>query len=231
VHKLIVLYPAPEDPAAFEDYYRNTHLPLAKKLPGTLAQRFTLSVDAAEGESPYFAIFEADFIDKAAMIAAGRSIASSVRERIHSGRQATGDPIPDAKHPPGVGSPMWRTGQTARSVSPRYRTRRGEPLVVVAPQGYRTGTGATAEKTSAVRVDVSEVSGRAAKRRARIAGLRRTDRVPTDLIMNSQIKHRQIDLMGVSAREQEIAHQMIERELKRQEKRLLKARAKQSIAR
>ncbi len=70
MHKLIVLYPAPENPAAFEEYYRNTHLPLAKKLPGTLAQRFTLSVDAAEGESPYFAIFEADFVDKAAMIAA-----------------------------------------------------------------------------------------------------------------------------------------------------------------
>ncbi|MDX2376346.1 EthD family reductase [Microbacterium sp. LRZ72] len=70
MHKLIVLYPPPTDPAAFEEYYRSTHLALAKQLPGTLGQRFTLSVDAAEGESPYFAIFEADFVDKEAMVAA-----------------------------------------------------------------------------------------------------------------------------------------------------------------
>ena len=34
MHKLVVLYPHPADPAAFESYYRTTHLPLASRLPG-----------------------------------------------------------------------------------------------------------------------------------------------------------------------------------------------------
>ncbi|MCA1439995.1 EthD family reductase [Ensifer sp. IC4062] len=32
--KLLVLYKMPKDPAAFDRYYRSTHIPLAKKLPG-----------------------------------------------------------------------------------------------------------------------------------------------------------------------------------------------------
>ena len=34
VAKLVVLYGHPEDPAAFDSYYENTHIPLAKKVPG-----------------------------------------------------------------------------------------------------------------------------------------------------------------------------------------------------
>jgi uncharacterized protein (TIGR02118 family) len=33
VVKIIVLYGPPTDPAAFEDYYANTHVPLAAKTP------------------------------------------------------------------------------------------------------------------------------------------------------------------------------------------------------
>ena len=70
MHKVTVLYPHPEDPQAFEKYYREVHLPLAKKLPGMLDHRFTLNVDAGGQESPYFAIFEADFETKEAYEAA-----------------------------------------------------------------------------------------------------------------------------------------------------------------
>jgi uncharacterized protein (TIGR02118 family) len=31
---LVVIYKTPTDPAAFDDYYTATHIPLAKKLPG-----------------------------------------------------------------------------------------------------------------------------------------------------------------------------------------------------
>ncbi len=31
---LVVLYKTPTDPAAFDKYYAETHIPLAKKLPG-----------------------------------------------------------------------------------------------------------------------------------------------------------------------------------------------------
>jgi uncharacterized protein (TIGR02118 family) len=34
MHVLIALYRAPEDRAAFEDHYRNTHTPLAKQMAG-----------------------------------------------------------------------------------------------------------------------------------------------------------------------------------------------------
>lgn len=61
MHKLVVLYPPPADPAHFENHYRNVHLPLASKLPGVLEARFSLTVNAAENPSPYFAVFEADF--------------------------------------------------------------------------------------------------------------------------------------------------------------------------
>lgn len=34
--RLIVLYKTPADPAAFERYYVDTHVPIAKKIPGLL---------------------------------------------------------------------------------------------------------------------------------------------------------------------------------------------------
>jgi uncharacterized protein (TIGR02118 family) len=63
MHKLVVLYPKPADPEHFRDYYVNTHLPLAAKIPGVLAWRYSFEVRAIPGESPYFAVFEADFPD------------------------------------------------------------------------------------------------------------------------------------------------------------------------
>jgi uncharacterized protein (TIGR02118 family) len=70
MHKLVVLYPKPEDPQRFREYYLNTHLPLAAQLPGMLAWRYSLAVGAPDGDPPYFAVFEADFADAAAMDAA-----------------------------------------------------------------------------------------------------------------------------------------------------------------
>jgi uncharacterized protein (TIGR02118 family) len=34
VHRLVVSYGTPEDPGAFDDYYRDTHTPLAMTMPG-----------------------------------------------------------------------------------------------------------------------------------------------------------------------------------------------------
>jgi uncharacterized protein (TIGR02118 family) len=70
MHKMIVLYPAPADPDHFREYYVSTHIPLVAKLPGILAWRYSFDVKSAPGETPYFAIFEADFADAAAMGAA-----------------------------------------------------------------------------------------------------------------------------------------------------------------
>ena len=39
--KLIATYQQPKDPAAFDHYYFNTHVPLAKKIPGLLSYEIT----------------------------------------------------------------------------------------------------------------------------------------------------------------------------------------------
>ncbi|MFC7405621.1 EthD family reductase [Georgenia alba] len=69
MHKVLVLYPPPADPAAFEQHYRDVHLPLVRKLPDMLAHRFTLAVRSQEEPSPYFAVFEADFPDEETYVA------------------------------------------------------------------------------------------------------------------------------------------------------------------
>jgi uncharacterized protein (TIGR02118 family) len=73
MHRLIVLYPPPTDPDHFRTYYEETHLKLAEKLPGLRGYRYGFDVAAAEGESPYFCVFEADFDDAAALSAASES--------------------------------------------------------------------------------------------------------------------------------------------------------------
>ncbi|WP_282778031.1 MULTISPECIES: EthD family reductase [unclassified Nocardia] len=73
MHKLVVLYPKPVDPDHFRDYYVTNHLPLATKMPGLLAWRYSFDVAATNGAAPYFAVFEADFADAAALAAASAS--------------------------------------------------------------------------------------------------------------------------------------------------------------
>lgn len=61
MHRVLVLYGTPEDPAAFKDYYVNTHLPLASALPGLRSMRYGFDLSAPDGPAPYFCVFEAEF--------------------------------------------------------------------------------------------------------------------------------------------------------------------------
>ena len=57
--KLTVLYGHPEDPAAFEEHYANTHLPLVDEVPDL--QRFEAGKVVGTpdgGEPPYYRIAE-----------------------------------------------------------------------------------------------------------------------------------------------------------------------------
>jgi uncharacterized protein (TIGR02118 family) len=85
MYKLLVLYPEPADRAEFINYYESTHLPLASKLPGLRAWRYTTEVaPQADGSaSPYFALFEAEFDDVTAFREAmsspeGQAVAADV---------------------------------------------------------------------------------------------------------------------------------------------------------
>ena len=70
MHKIVVLYPPQPDPAAFKAYYIETHIPLARKLPGLQALRYSFDVQGVAGDPPYFCVFEAEFEDGAALGAA-----------------------------------------------------------------------------------------------------------------------------------------------------------------
>ena len=61
MHKLLVLYPEPTDPDHFRDYYVSKHLPLVARMPGLLAFRYSFEVTATQGQTPYFAVFEAEW--------------------------------------------------------------------------------------------------------------------------------------------------------------------------
>ena len=83
MHKLVVLYPKPADPDHFREYYVTNHLPLVMRMPGLLAWRYSFDVEATQGQTPYFAVFEAEFADAAAMTAAraspqGQQVAADV---------------------------------------------------------------------------------------------------------------------------------------------------------
>jgi uncharacterized protein (TIGR02118 family) len=83
VHKIVVLYPPQPDPEGFKAYYVNTHIPLARKLPGLLALRYSFGVQGVGGNAPYFCVFEAEFRDGAALGAAmgspeGQAVAADV---------------------------------------------------------------------------------------------------------------------------------------------------------
>ena len=70
VHRLVVSYGQPEDPAAFDAYYRDTHTPLATSLPGLV--RLTTGAPQAMDPShatPYL-VAELDFESEKEMGAA-----------------------------------------------------------------------------------------------------------------------------------------------------------------
>ncbi|KAA9150852.1 EthD family reductase [Amycolatopsis acidicola] len=92
MYRMTVLYPPPTDPDHFREYYVNTHLPLAARLPGLRAMRYSLDVSGAGAESPYFAIFEGEFDSAEAMAAAmsspeGKAVAADVPNYASGGAQ------------------------------------------------------------------------------------------------------------------------------------------------
>lgn len=74
MHRLLVLYHPPKDPAHFKRYFEGTHLKLVARLPGLRASRYSFGVKRLDGsEAPFFCVFEADFDSEAAALAAMQS--------------------------------------------------------------------------------------------------------------------------------------------------------------
>ncbi len=83
--QIIALYGEPDDADAFQQYYRTTHMPLAKQLPGLI--RYELSsgvVSDFGGGSPYFMVAPLTFSAKkdihAAMVSEiGEAVAADLK--------------------------------------------------------------------------------------------------------------------------------------------------------
>ncbi len=69
---LTILYGHPEDPAAFEDYYANRHLPWATKtMPGVQAAQLRRVLGAPGGDPPaYYRLAEMTWADQESLQAA-----------------------------------------------------------------------------------------------------------------------------------------------------------------
>src|SRR5512142_3069065 len=71
--KLIALYRKPTDPAAFDEAYFETHIPLVKKIPNLRRVAVTRITGAPRGEPEFYLMAEMFFDDQAAMDAAMKS--------------------------------------------------------------------------------------------------------------------------------------------------------------
>ena len=78
--KLIVVYRIPRDPAEFDRYYAQVHIPLAKKIPGLRRLEVTRVTGAPSGASDLYLIAELYFDNAAAREAALASNEAKVTE-------------------------------------------------------------------------------------------------------------------------------------------------------
>ncbi len=71
--QFIVMYRQPVDPAAFDDAYWNTHVPLAKQIPNLRALKVSKFWPGKDGPAKYYQMAVLEFADKDAFKAAMRS--------------------------------------------------------------------------------------------------------------------------------------------------------------
>ncbi|MBM7365488.1 EthD family reductase [Gordonia hydrophobica] len=83
MYRLTVLYNQPTDPAAFDEYYTSTHMPLAAKLPGLRSVAVSKG-DTLDGSTPdVYQVAELYFDSKQELMASlssdeGRAVSADV---------------------------------------------------------------------------------------------------------------------------------------------------------
>lgn len=68
--RFLVVYETPADPAAFDQHYRDFHIPLAKKLPGLRQYTISRNTIPIRGGEAFYLVAELDWDDMDAMQAA-----------------------------------------------------------------------------------------------------------------------------------------------------------------
>ncbi|MEV4124276.1 EthD family reductase [Nocardia sp. NPDC049707] len=66
-YEIAVCYGRPDDPAAFDDYYVASHIPLAIAVPGLAGFSWSKCTSLDGGEPPYYAIAHLAFETEAAL--------------------------------------------------------------------------------------------------------------------------------------------------------------------
>ena len=59
--KLVVMYPKPNDPAHFQKFYRDVHIPLVEKMPGIRSYSYGYPAGPDGREGAFFCFFIATF--------------------------------------------------------------------------------------------------------------------------------------------------------------------------
>jgi uncharacterized protein (TIGR02118 family) len=68
--KLLVMYPWPTDPDHFKKHYIERHLPLCRAIPSIIRSHYAFEPRTIEGAGGWFCVYEAEFVDEAALNAA-----------------------------------------------------------------------------------------------------------------------------------------------------------------
>jgi uncharacterized protein (TIGR02118 family) len=64
---LTVCYGHPTDPAAFDDHYTSTHVPLANKIPGVTSYTYRHCASLDDAPPPYYLLAELSFPSQEAL--------------------------------------------------------------------------------------------------------------------------------------------------------------------
>ena len=79
MHCLTVIYPRPDDEAHFKKYYKETHIPLAKQLPGLKSSAYAYPAAIGPADKVPFCIFQAWFESPDAM---GQAMQSDIGKKV-----------------------------------------------------------------------------------------------------------------------------------------------------
>jgi len=79
MHCLTVIYQRPDDPEHFKTYYAQTHIPLARQLPGLKASTYAYPAAIGPADNAPFCIFQAWFDSADAM---GQAMQSDIGKTV-----------------------------------------------------------------------------------------------------------------------------------------------------
>lgn len=70
MQRFIALYAPPQYPTAFQEHYAQVHVPIVETMPGIRQMSYAFDVAALNGDTTYGCVFEAEFEDREALLAA-----------------------------------------------------------------------------------------------------------------------------------------------------------------